>query len=250
MNRSTEMGGPGEAFPPTRLSVIQAVRADAADVRQRALDLIVESYWKPVYKYLRLKWRLPNEEAKDLTQGFFTHALEKSTLDRFDPSKARFRTYLRTCLEGFAANEYKAANRLKRGGGHRHLSLDFEDADRELKQIEPTVEIDPDELFRSEWTRSLLGGAIDSLRERCAASGHETRFALFEAYDLEGPELETPPTYAELADRHGIAVTKVTNELHAARTWFREAVLDRLRQLTASDEEFRQEARDVLGLSL
>ncbi len=137
MNRSTEMGGPGEAFPPTRLSVIDAVRNPEFSVRERALDLLIEIYWKPVYKYLRLKWRLSNEDAKDLTQGFFTTLLEKETLARFDPERARFRTYLRTCLDGYAANEHKAARRLKRGGGHKHLSLDFEDADRELSHLEP-----------------------------------------------------------------------------------------------------------------
>jgi hypothetical protein len=39
----------------------------------------------------------------------------------------------------------------------------------------------------------------------------------------------------------------VTNDLHAARRRFREIVLARLRELTADDEEFDAEARELLG---
>ena len=57
------------------------------------------------------------EDAQDLTQEFFTRAFEREYLSRYDPAKARFRTFVRTCLDGFLANEDKAAARLKRGGG-------------------------------------------------------------------------------------------------------------------------------------
>ena len=43
-------------------------------------------------------------------------------------------------------------------------------------------------------------------------------------------------------------VTQVTNYLAALRRRFRALVLDRLRELSASEAEFRAEARDVLGV--
>src|SRR5439155_26153422 len=68
-----------------------------------------------------------NEDAKDLTQAFFTRTLEKNSFERYDPAQARFRTYLRTCVDGFVANERKSAGRIKRGGAvqlHCSTALD------------------------------------------------------------------------------------------------------------------------------
>ena len=45
-----------------------------------AIGTLIEAYWKPVYKYLRIKWHLDPDEAADLTQDFFTNALEKDVL--------------------------------------------------------------------------------------------------------------------------------------------------------------------------
>lgn len=111
-------------FPETRHSIVRGVASQDEAERSRAFGALVESYWRPVYKYARLKWGLPREDAEDLTQAFFARALEKAFFDRYDPAQARFRTFLRTCLDGFAANDWKAARRLKRGGGAQTLSLD------------------------------------------------------------------------------------------------------------------------------
>jgi len=46
----------------------------------------------------------------------------------------------------------------------------------------------------------------------------------------------------------GISVTDVTNWLHVARREFRQVALDLLRELTASEEEFDQEALAVFGI--
>src|SRR5918995_3317991 len=103
--------------PATRLSVVERTRSGDAAVRRVALDTIIEAYWKPVYKYLRMKWSLTPDDAADLTQEFFTTALEKDVVEKYDPARARFRTYLRMCLDGFASNARKAERRFERGGG-------------------------------------------------------------------------------------------------------------------------------------
>ena len=105
-----------DRFPATRRSVVLAARDADPEVRRQAFGALVEGYWKPVYKYLRMKWRIDGEEARDLTQSFFVQALEKGTFERYEPGRARFRTFLRTCLDGFAVNEHRAALRIKRGG--------------------------------------------------------------------------------------------------------------------------------------
>ena len=66
-------------FPLTRHSLILAAQGDDAIARSRAIDAITAVYWKPIYKYARLKWNLSSEDAADFTQEFFTRLLEKSS---------------------------------------------------------------------------------------------------------------------------------------------------------------------------
>jgi hypothetical protein len=84
------------SFPATRLSVVERTRSGDAETRRIALATIIEGYWKPAYKYLRAQWSLDRDAAADLTQEFFTSTLKKEVIERFDPARARFRTYLRS----------------------------------------------------------------------------------------------------------------------------------------------------------
>jgi RNA polymerase sigma factor (sigma-70 family) len=235
-------------FPRTRLSVVLAVRSADPEVRGRAFDGLVVAYWRPMYKYLRRRWRVSREDAEDLVQGFFARALEKGFFERYEPEKARFRTYVRLCLDGHAANEKKAANRQKRGGGVPLLPLDFESAEGELLHHDVASELDPEMYFHREWVRNLFTLAVEELRDRCEAEGKSVHFAIFERYDLDVEEAREPPTYAGLAAQFGLPVTQVTNHLAFARREFRQVVLDRLREITGSDAEFRDEALQLLGV--
>src|SRR6059036_2056675 len=78
----------GDRFPPTRRSVIEAVRSIDAEERERALGVLCAAYWKPVYKYVRLRWNRTSDAAQDLTQGFFVELLERELLDKFDAKKS------------------------------------------------------------------------------------------------------------------------------------------------------------------
>jgi hypothetical protein len=96
--------------------------------------------------------------------------------------------------------------------------------------------------------RGLFADAVDQLRVHCDAEAHHVAFALFHRYDIDEPDGGSRPTYASLAREHGLSVTDVTNQLAWARRAFRDIVLDTLRAVCASDEEFRAEARDLLGV--
>ena len=132
-------------FPPTRLSVVERLASDDPTARSLAWEAVVAAYWRPVYKYLRVKWTLDADDAADLTQEFFASALEREVVEKYDPSRARFRTYLRLCLDGFASNARKAERRLKRGGGITMVPLDFETAEGEMATHTPVVEADIDD---------------------------------------------------------------------------------------------------------
>lgn len=239
-------GPGGAAFPATRRSLVVGARSPDAEVRRRAEGAVVEAYWKPAYKYVRLKWGTTPPEAEDLVQGFFARALEKGLWASYDPAQARFRTYLRTCLDHHAANERKAAGRQRRGGGLPAPSLDFAEAEGELAHQAASPALGQDELFHREWVRHLFGLAVERLRARCEERAKPLPFELFRVYDLEG-DVERP-SYAALAARHGIPVTQVTNLLSWARAELRAAVLELLEEITGSEEELRAEARALLGI--
>jgi RNA polymerase sigma factor (sigma-70 family) len=234
------------AFPGTRHSNLAAMKSVHADERRAAFDTLVTAYWKPVFKYVRLKWHASPEDAADLTQGFFLRAIEKDFFAGFDPAKARFRTFLRTCLDAFVANARKAEGRHKRGGAVTLVSIDFAEAERELRHQALRVVDDFDAYFHREWLRGLFASAADRLRDACTARGRAGRYTVFEQYDLV-PEVADRPTYAELARRLGVSSAEVTNELAAARREFRRLVLEALREQCASDQEFEAESRALLG---
>jgi RNA polymerase sigma factor (sigma-70 family) len=234
-------------FPVTRHSIVEGLdSADAAE-RRKAWETLIEAYWKPAYKHLRLSWALSREDAEDLTQEFFARALEGGMLERFEPGKARFRTYLRVCLDRFASNARKAEGRLKRGGAHTHVSLDFPGAERELGEGGNPAD-DVDEAFRQEMIRALFSAAVDALRERTRMAGKTRQFAIFERYDLRTDSpVESAPTYAALSEEFDVPVTQVTNHLAAMRRDFRALVLERLLAISATNDEFRAEARELFG---
>ena len=133
------------------------------------------------------------EDAQDLTQEFFTRAFEREYLSRYDPAKARFRTFVRTCLDGFLANEDKAAGRLKRGGGFTITGVDFARFDADLAAHARSDEPDPERWFHREWIRGLFADAVERLRTHCDAAGHGRAFTLFLRYDIDEPDARRAP---------------------------------------------------------
>jgi len=233
-----------DAFPLTRHSVVAAAQGpDPAD-RMRAMDAITSSYWRPVYKYVRLRWRVEREDAEDFTQEFFSRLLQKDFLSSYDPAKGKLRTFLRTCIDRLFMNQARDAHRQKRGEAAVHVSLDFEEAEHELAASTQTGSAE--DYFEKEWVRTLFALAVERLRAQCQAAGKTTQFAVFERYDL-GDE-DARPSYAALAEEFRIATTDVTNYLAFARREFRRCVLAQLRDMTGSDEEFQREARSLLGV--
>src|ERR1700693_5831699 len=158
----------GDQFPVTRWSVIDAVKSEDSAEQARALDILFAAYWKPVYKYVRLRWNRPAEDAQDLTQGFFADALERELLAKYEPAKSKLRTYLRLCVDSFVMNQEKAARRQKRGGDVTHVALDFQAEEEELAGA--TIDADSipspeslEEFFEKEWVRSLFALAVEDL---------------------------------------------------------------------------------------
>lgn len=241
-----DVRSPG-GFPATRHSVIERIRDADPDARRAAFGDLVDGYWKPVYKHLRMTWRMDAEEASDVTQAFFADAYQKSWLERYEPSKARFRTFVRVCADRFVMNARQAASRLKRGGGAIAVPLDFASAEREVAAVSSSAHTDPEAFFHQEFVRALFERTVRELRDDYEARGRLAHFMLFERYDLAPAE---GVSYAQLAGELGLSTTQVTNTLAQVRRRFRERALATLRGLCGSDGDYRREARDLFGVEV
>ncbi len=247
------------AFPVTRHSLIQRLRpatlaadgaADAVDAQctdqRAAYDALCAAYRQPVCRYLERQWRLQSADAEDAAQQFFARAWDEGFLARFDATQARFRTFLRVCLDRQMLNARRCEAARMRGGATGggampHQSLDAADTAADDETPDTLFE----SAFREEFVRALFTRAVSRLRQEMTARGRSVVYEVFRRYDLEP---EGVVRYAAIAEALGIPVTQVTNYLHAARRRFRELTLDELRDLCATDEEFRDEARDLLGV--
>jgi RNA polymerase sigma factor (sigma-70 family) len=211
--------------------------------------MLCSAYWRPIYKYVRLRWQKDAADAQDLTQGFFFELLERDLLRRFDAGKSRLRSYMRLCVDSFVINQEKAATRQKRGGNIQHVVLDVSGAEEELSgaTIDHAAIASPEsleEFFEKEWVRSLFGLAVDELSLHCAKEDREKAFRAFDAYHLCGDD---EISYTQLAERFGVPVTTVNNWLSWTRREFRRIVLERLREVCGSEEDFEREAKGLFG---
>lgn len=248
---STGPSAPWPRFPTTQPSALFDLRSDDEQARARGLAAVARAYWKPIYKYTRVKWRKDASQAEELTQEFFLRALTRDTFASFDATKARFRTFLRVCLDRFVTDDERRRRAQKRGGGTTALALDadFAAAERELARAGAAAVDDPVAMFDAEWERHIVDEALKRLSADLTSKRKQEHLRVFQMAHLDESS-DRPPSYADIASELGISVTDVTNRLSYARRAFRRIALDFLRELTASDEELREEARAVFGIEL
>ncbi len=220
----TEMGGADRRFPKTSWSILVQLQDRESLAYRKALERLLGLYWKPVYCLIRHAWGKSNEDAKDLTQDFFSAAvLEGSLVEKFAPERGSFRAFLKASVMNFLRDDAKAAGRQKRGGDVRTLSLQMEDFDL-ADAIPDTRSLTPEQLFDAAWRNFVLARAIELVEERLRADGKQAWFEVFRRYDLEAGSVET--SYRNVGETLGLTPDTVKNHLTRARQEFRNAVSD------------------------
>jgi len=228
---------PGNLFPSTLWTQILNVGETDAGKRRVAWEELAARYWKPVYVHIRAQWTRKDEEALDLTQGFFAWMIETEFPARADPRRGRFRHFLKSALENFLRMDARARGRLKRGGDRRFISL-------EGAPLPESGNASPESAYEGAWKRELLLRAAALLKEKYHRRGKDVYFEVFRACVLQdGPAL----SHAELAARHAITAVDVNNYLMDAKRTYREILKDLLAETVAGASELDQEFRDLFG---
>lgn len=229
---------PRDIFVTTRWSLVLQAGRKSSPHSDRALADLCQSYWYPLYAYVRRRCQ-SREDAEDLTQAFFAKFLEKNYLERLSADRGKFRAFLLAALKHFLANEWDKAGRQKRGGGVQHLSLDWQNADERF-YVEPPHHASPDRLFDREWALALLEKVIQRLQAGFAAEGRAELFAQARGYLMVG-EAATP--YAEAALKLGMDEGAVRVAVHRLRKQYRELLREEIAQTVNDPAQVQEELR-------
>jgi RNA polymerase sigma factor (sigma-70 family) len=228
----------GAAFRTTHWSVVQLACADdSAESAQGALAAFCQTYWAPIYAFLRHRGR-SSSDAQDLTQAFFVHLLEYNTLSRADREKGRLRTFLLGSLQNFLANEYDRAQALKRGGGRQIVSLDENFAEAEAS-IRATEGMDEATSFDLTWASNMVKRAWQQLQDAFAAEGKTQWLQEMRPFIAGGSG--TPPPQDEVAARLGVPVATLRTSLMRLRQRYREALRSEVASTVSDPAEVDEE---------
>jgi len=189
------------------------------------MTALCESYWYPVYAFLRRSGH-GDDEARDLAQGFFTRLIEKRDLATADPQRGRFRAFLLGSVRHFVANERDRARAAKRGGGRAPLSIDFADAERRYA-LEPADPATPETLFMRQWALTVVNRAVARVEADYVARGRGVLFERLRPLLLVG---EPGPGRREVAEGLDMSETALNVALHRVRRRLRRELKEEVAQ--------------------
>jgi RNA polymerase sigma-70 factor (ECF subfamily) len=229
-----------DVFVTTRWTVVLSAGHKSSPQSDRALGELCQTYWYPLYAYVRRQVNT-KEDAEDLTQAFFARFLEQNYLEGLSAERGRFRAFLLAAFKHFLANEWDKAQRQKRGGGHQHLSLDWQGADEKFK-LEPPDTRSPDRLYDRAWALALLERVILRLQQECVRDGKAKLFECAKGFLMLG---EDAIPYGQAARELSIEEGALRVTIHRLRKRYRELLRDEISQTLASREQVAEELRSL-----
>jgi len=236
---------PGDgSFSTTQWSLVLAAGDDEESQAREALAALCERYWYPIYAHLR-RMRHDPDTAQDLTQGFFTHLLDKHALKVATPERGRFRAFLKGSLNNYMSNERHRHQAQKRGGGKSHVSMELSDAESRFR-LEPSHDETPETLFEKAWARTILTRALERLRADVDTSvAARDRFAHFEPF-LTGQS--STSRYRQIAAELKMSEPAVKVAVHRLRARFGEALRAEIAETVDDPSEVENEIRYLISV--
>jgi RNA polymerase sigma-70 factor (ECF subfamily) len=218
------MGGGDPGFPPTHWTRILSGKQQEVFLAE-----LYQAYWKPIYCYLRAMG-FGNEYAKDLVQGFFSDkVLAEELVQRADPERGRFRSFLLRAVHNYAISLQRAQK--------PHQSLD---ESRELS----SPQADPETAFDRAWADRLLQEVLKELELECSTRGKLTHWGVFHDWLLEADRDGENPRMECICRKHGVADASVAYHMvENLKRRFRAILRARLSPLAGSPEEIEGEIR-------
>jgi RNA polymerase sigma-70 factor (ECF subfamily) len=230
-------------FETTSWTKVLVAREAASTESRQALEALCRNYWYPLYAFVRRQGH-DADEARDLTQAYFAELLEKGYLEDYDPSRGRFRVFLKASVRHFLSKQREKARTWKRGGRTEVLSLDA-DAIESRYRDEPADRLTPEEIFERRWTLTVLERALGRLRHEQEAAGRGADFARVEGF-LTGEDTQTP--YRDVAAALGTSEGAIRTTVQRLRKRFGTLLRDEIADTVSSPDQVDDELRHLLGV--
>src|SRR5215475_10446020 len=223
-------------FPTTRWTMVVAAGDPQRKEARSALISLCESYWYPLYAYLRRR-AYSSDQAQDLTQEFFVRVIEGRYLDRAEPEKGRFRAFLLTSLKFFVADEDDRRRAHKRGGG-MVVPLEFSSG-KERYQREPAHDETPERIYERRWALSVLDRVVEKLRNEFVHHGRPEHFERLKVFLLG----RSDAPYAALAREMNTSEGALKVAIHRLRKRYRELFHQEIADTVADPADVESELR-------
>lgn len=243
MRLSGESLPEAQAFHTTHWSLVAAARGSEEDLRRQAMERLCRTYWLPLYWFVRKKGR-SDDDARDLTQGFFAKFVEKNYIEGVQASRGRFRTWLLSAMSHFMMNEYDKARSQKRGGAAKILSLD--DTAWDARLADPVDESStPEAAYDQQWVQALLVRVVQRLKAECQDAGRGEQFEILKTH-LTGARGEQ--RVAESASLLGMTEAATTSLIHRLRQRYGEIFREEVMHTLSDPSELEDEIRYLLSV--
>jgi hypothetical protein len=224
----TSLGGEERTFPATEWT-----RLLDYPQREAVLAELCRKYWKPVYCYLR-SMGLGNEEAKDLTQGFFADkVLGQDLIQRADRAKGRFRSFLLRSVHNYAVGALRSKKAC--------ASLDT------VPEVEVAAD-NPEVQFNRAWADGLLQEVLAELEQECHSRNKLTHWQVFREWFLEA-DADASSAMDQVCAKYGIADSSTAyHMIENIKRRFRTILRAHLSSLAGSEDESEAEIRQFIDI--
>jgi DNA-directed RNA polymerase specialized sigma24 family protein len=204
--------------------VLEARRQDTSRAME-ALAWLCQAYWQPLYAYVRLRGHSP-EEAKELTQEFFSRLLQNKTLAYMKKDCGKLRSFLLSAMNHFLVDEARKGRLMR-----PNTSGDSPLAER---------------LFEQNWALAVAGVVYDRLKREYEELGKGELFTALK-HCLANPAVSAP--CAEVAARLSLAENAVKNMVQNLRQRYSELLREEMARLVATPGELEEELRRFFGVA-
>ncbi len=220
--------------PVTRWSLV----ARAAGQHEEGLNELLSLY-HPVLTGMLRRW--PNIDpatGEDLVQSFLQkRVLEKGLLEKVDPARGRFRSFLFKAFQYHILDELRKASAARRSPGEGNL-LPYEDLEPVLGKAS-----DMEQAFHVAWVRHLVEEACRRMEDQCRTNGKMDTWLVFEAR-MKTPLLDGDPPlpYEQLISSLKIqSPTQAANLLITGKRMLRRILEDLIRETVEDPEDIAEE---------
>ena len=231
-------------FLTTHWSLIEDVQSDE-DKDKALIGLLLDRYWKPVYCYLRRKG-YDNEQAKDLTQGFFHEVvLNRNLVQRADKSKGRFRTFLLHALDQYIINEKRNQTTRKRLPKGKLVSFDIISPPDLPEAVSKSS---PEDSYNYAWTAAMLDKILSEVERSCIEDDMEIHWRIFQDRIVQPILTDAePPSFVETCEKYGIEdQKKASNMITTVKRRLQKALREYLRTIAMSENEIYEEFSEIM----